>query len=109
MVEALNQNILLENHHQHHGDHREKALQDQGRQLQLQRLGETKKCGQCERAMQGPYLDGSTPDAPKLMIGVQNVPADTEIEFNVTFKNALEAQECLHKLSLVSSISQLRL
>ena len=57
-------------------------------------VNETKKCGQCERAMQGPYLDGSTPDAPKLMIGVQNVPADTEIEFNVAFKNALEAQEC---------------
>lgn len=53
-------------------------------------------CSACEHAMRCPYLDGSTPDAPKLMIGIKEVPADTEIEFTVTFTNAHEAQDCQH-------------
>merc|ERR1719253_2191989 len=56
-------------------------------------------CAQCARAMRCPYLDGSTPNAPKMMVGVGDVPADTEIEFTVTFMNANEAQDC-QKLTL---------
>jgi len=56
-------------------------------------------CAQCARAMRCPYLDGSTPNAPKLMVGIGDVPADTEIEFTVTFMNANEAQDC-QKLTL---------
>jgi len=51
-------------------------------------------CSACEHAMRCPYLDGATPDASKLMIGIKEVLADTEIEFTVTFTNAHEAQDC---------------
>jgi hypothetical protein len=56
-------------------------------------------CAQCARAMRCPYLDGSTPNAPKLMVGIVDIPAHTEIEFQVTFMNANEAQDC-QKLTL---------
>jgi hypothetical protein len=56
-------------------------------------------CAQCARAMRCPYLDGSTPNAPKLMVGIVDIPAHTKIEFQVTFMNANEAQDC-QKLTL---------
>ena len=56
-------------------------------------------CKQCARAMRCPYLDGSTPNAPKLIVGIVNIPAHTDIEFEVTFLNANEAQDC-QKLTL---------
>ena len=49
--------------------------------------------------MRCPYLDGSTPNAPKLMVGIVDIPDHTEIEFEVTFMNANEAQDC-QKLTL---------
>lgn len=51
-------------------------------------------CAQAPRCLTVPYLDGSTPHAPRLTIGINNVPADTEIEFTVAFTNAITAQDC---------------
>ncbi len=51
-------------------------------------------CATSKRAMRCPYLDASTPHAPKLLIGIKTISAHTNIHFNVTFKNADQAQDC---------------
>lgn len=52
------------------------------------------KCAQCAQAMRCPYLDGSTPNAPRLVVGINKIAANTLVEFTVTFMNAFEPQDC---------------
>jgi hypothetical protein len=51
-------------------------------------------CATSKRAMRCPYLDASTPHAPKLLIGINTISAHTDIQVTVTFKNADQAQDC---------------
>jgi hypothetical protein len=55
-------------------------------------------CAACPAVPKCPVLDGSGAQ-PKLTVGINDVAANTEIEFTVAFKNALEAQSS-QKLSI---------